>query len=95
MAYTYVIVRESRETSQRRAEMNKSEARRVAIGAVRSELRRHKENPVIVSALDAEKVLDDIARQDSQLIASIWYREASDAQIKLFRREWNVWTKEN
>lgn len=75
--------------------MNKTEARKVAIGAVRSELRRHSQSPVMISPLDAEKVLDDIARQDSQLIASIWYLNASDAQVKLFRREWNAWVKEN
>ena len=74
--------------------MNQTTARRTAPGAVRSEMRStgYTNSEIIAtSAQDALKVLDDIARTDSQLIASEWFINASDNQIKLFSQEWRAY----
>jgi hypothetical protein len=68
--------------------MNLAEMRRVATGAVRSQLRRQGINPKTVDADSALRMLDDIYRVDPELIASLWYGEASNNQIKLFKKEW-------
>jgi len=60
----------------------------MAIGAARSEIRKHGDNPKDYGAGHALAVLDDIARAEPDLCASLWYLEASDNQIALFRREW-------
>ena len=75
--------------------------RQIAIGAARSQLRRQHELAVeyctaagvalASQAPDADAalaVLDDIARSDPTLLASVWYRKASARQIALFRKEW-------
>ena len=59
----------------------------VAISAARGELRHQGFNPSECSVADAEKVLDDMARQNKQ--AGLWFWNASDNQIKRFRKEWN------
>ena len=74
--------------------MNQTTARRTALGAVRSEMRStgYTNSEIIAtSAQDALKVLDDIARTDSQLIASEWFINASDNQIALFSKEWRAY----
>lgn len=71
--------------------MNKKEMRETAIGAARSQARRNGCRPENLSAKEALGVLDDIYRVDPQVVASIWYGNASDNQIKLFCREWNAW----
>jgi len=69
--------------------MNMQEKRAIALGAARSQLRR------LGTPLDHSvafhsvlKVLDDLHRSEPDLIASQWYANASDNQIKLLRREW-------
>ena len=69
--------------------MTKAEQRRVALGAVRAQLRRI---GVSVDAFtpfrDVLAVLDDLHRAESELVASQWYASATDHQITLLRREW-------
>jgi len=72
--------------------MKKEKARRIAAGAARSQLRRWGIDPKTVDAASALRVLDDIYRVDPELIASLWYGEASDNQIRLFKKEWIKWT---
>lgn len=66
---------------------SKSQQRRYAIGAARVEMSRT--GKVSRDPNDALAVLDDLLRQDPGLEASIWYANATDNQIKLFRREWS------
>ena len=68
--------------------MRKQEMRKIALGAVRSQARRQGQNPASMSAADALAVLDDMYRMDPALIASMWYGEASENQLKLFEQEW-------
>lgn len=68
--------------------------RRLAIGAVRSEIRARDEKPYLYSSLDALAVLDDLLRKEPDLVASQWYAKASDTQIRLFREEWERWCRE-
>jgi hypothetical protein len=71
--------------------MTKAEMRRLAIGAIRSEARRQGVAPESLSADAALRMLDDLYRIDPEIIASIWYGEASDNQITLFKQEWRRW----
>lgn len=71
--------------------MNKSEQRKIALGAARSYLRKQGIEPRTASANDAFAALDDLARLDGNLIASRWYVAMSKNQEKLFRREWANW----
>jgi len=64
----------------------KASQRRSAIGAARVEMSRT--GGVSSNPDDALAVLDDLLRQDPGLEATIWYANASDNQIRLFRREW-------
>jgi len=76
--------------------MNMKEKRAIALGAARSQLRR------LGTSLDRSvafhsvlEVLDDLHRSEPDLIASQWYANASDNQIKLLRREWRKqWMRE-
>lgn len=72
--------------------MKQSEMRKVAAQAARSELRKRELEPTLGSA---EHILDDLARSEPDLIASMWWKGASDNQIKLFRREWRGWLRLN
>ncbi len=74
--------------------MTKQEQRRLALGAVRSEARKHL-NPTSLTAIEALAVLDDLGRSEPALIASQWYRDASDAQIKAFKKEWETWQRDS
>ncbi len=68
--------------------------RSIALGAVRGTLHVQQVNPLEISASEAHKVIDDIARVHPDLIASLWYRRASTLQLSLFYREWEQWRKE-
>jgi outer membrane protein TolC len=68
---------------------SKAQQRRIALGAARSQLRRM--GAEIDPALpfeDVLKVLDNLCRSEPDLLASRWYREASEHQVKQLRREW-------
>jgi len=65
-----------------------AEQRQIARSATRSQLRRNGTDPETVTVAVALIVLDELARRDSSLVASIWYENASDNQIRLFKREW-------
>jgi hypothetical protein len=66
--------------------------RQIALGAVRSELRRQGVDPQTVSAESAYAVVDNLYRTDPQLLVSIWYDKASQAERNWFIKEWG---KEN
>lgn len=69
--------------------LNLARQRRVAIGAVSSELIRTARWPWELDGASARVVLDDLARTEPDLIASQWYSTASEHQLTLFEREWN------
>lgn len=71
--------------------MKQADKRKIALGAVRSEFRRQGRQPHFQMATSALAVLDDLLRSEPDLIASQWYDKASEAQIKLFIKEWNAW----
>lgn len=64
--------------------MTQSEQRSIALGAAIYEIRKNDLGKSVGSAL---AVLDDLSRTNSELIASVWYTNASDRQIKLFEAE--------
>jgi hypothetical protein len=69
--------------------MTKAEQRRIALGAARSQLRHM--GVVIDTSLSFQNVLavlDDLHRSEPDLIASHWYAQATDYQMKLLRQEW-------
>jgi len=66
--------------------MTAKEKREIAAGAARAQLRKMN-LPITLDG--AERVLDEMARSQPNLIASQWWLCASDHQYKLFRREWN------
>jgi hypothetical protein len=69
--------------------MTKAEQRRVALGAVRAQLRRIGVSvDPFVPFKDVLAVLDDLYRTEPELIVSQWYANATDHQIALLRREW-------
>ncbi len=69
--------------------MTKAEQRRIALGAVRSQL-RHMGCSIdpFVPFKEVLAVLDDLHRAEPDLIASQWYAQATNHQIQLLRREW-------
>ena len=71
--------------------MTLTEKRQIAIQAARSYLRKQGVNPIQASADDALEALDDCYRLDAQAIASLWYGQTSEWQIRLFRKEWEQW----
>lgn len=70
--------------------MNQQQQREIALGATRSEARRQHFDVDTLSANDALAILDDLLRKEPDLIASKWYAQASDNQIKSFKREWKA-----
>ncbi len=69
--------------------MNLKEKRSIALGAVRSQLRRMEVTiDRSVPFDDVLRVLDDLHRAEPDLVASQWYANASENQIRLLRREW-------
>lgn len=72
-----------------------AEVRSLAMGAARSKARAIGMKPEECSADDMLAILDDIAREHgTKNWASKWYLEASETQIKLFRKEWKQWIRE-
>ncbi len=74
--------------------MNLAEQRAIALGAVRSQLARMQLDLAMVSAEDAHVVLDDLARECPDLVASQWYQSASSHQMQLFYAEWEQWRRQ-
>src|SRR5258708_40158254 len=70
--------------------MTQTEQRHIALGTARSELRRLGVplDPYTVSFKEVLAVLDDLCRAKPDLVASQWYRQASEHEIRLLRREW-------
>jgi len=66
----------------------RKELRQIALGAVRSELRKQGRSPQAVDANVAYAVLDNIFRTDKQSLAAVWYDTASDNDRNKFFREW-------
>jgi hypothetical protein len=75
--------------------MNQAEMRQIAVRAIRSQARRQGIEPETLDADAALRVLDDIYRVDPEVIASAWYGNASDSQIKQFKREWRRWINQD
>lgn len=73
--------------------MNKTEQRKIAIGAARSYLRKQGIYARWASADSAFAALDDLARLDTDLVASRWYMAMSKTQAYLFKRGWRKWQK--
>ncbi len=71
--------------------MTKQEMRRIASGATRSYLRSMNFTIVEMTADVALGALDDLARSEPNLIAGQWWNEASDNQVRLFKKEWRGW----
>ena len=67
--------------------------RAITISAVCGQFRRVGQNPVECDAIDAWACLDELARGDKTLLASRFYLTASNAQYKLFVREWGIWRR--
>lgn len=68
--------------------MNQAEKRQIAAGAAKSQLRRMGFNPACCTADDAFRVLEDLKLSEPSLVASAWWRDATEKQIMLFEREW-------
>lgn len=74
--------------------MYKKEQRRIAIGAARAEMRSVQQVPEQATFDDVLSALNEMSLRDKNLIASQWYLQASDNQIKLARKEWAAWKKQ-
>lgn len=76
-----------------RGKMSTDEARKTAIGAVRSKYRKMGINPVERTSEDALLVLDDFIHDYSMIgtYAQSFAFYASDRQINLFKKEWEEW----
>lgn len=68
--------------------MTKQEQRQTAIRAARGQARQMGIDPSTIDGRAALAVLDDLARRDPALVASVWYLGASAYQVRLFCREW-------
>lgn len=71
----------------------KKQNREIAIGAVRSEIRKQGFIAERQSARTALAVLNEIALRNPELRASSWYLNCTDNEICLFVRDWNTWAK--
>lgn len=71
--------------------MQQSEKRSIAVGAAKAQLRRMGFNPACCTPDDAFRVLEDMALSEPDLIASAWWRDAPEAQVNLFVKEWRRW----
>lgn len=67
----------------------KQQQRQTAIRVARSQARQMGIDPTAVTSPQALKILDDLARVEPALAASVWYTNATDNQIVLFCREWD------
>jgi hypothetical protein len=71
-----------------------AKSRGIALSAVRGHARTINVNPVELSDSDAFNMLNELYLTDKELIASRFYIEASDNQVKLFKADWRQWLKE-
>lgn len=62
-----------------------------AISATRGQMRNLGLDPLACSALDAERVLDDLGRMGVD--AGLWFWSASDREVGKFRKEWEKWRR--
>ena len=69
--------------------MNQTEKRQISLGATRSEARHNGFAPEILTGNEMLDILDNLSRKEPELIASEWYRNASQNQLRLFTREHN------
>lgn len=70
------------------------EIREIAIGAVRSEIRRNGDDPIEYDENRACLVLDDFTHVPSS-IAGIFALNCSNTQFKKFKNDWKKWRKQN
>ena len=77
------------------SKMTIHERREIAHGAARSILRAYGYDPRHCTVKQALAVLDDMARHEPKMYASVWYMDASDSQMKLFKTEWKHYTEES
>ena len=66
----------------------RKQIRQIALGAVRSEIRGRDEEIEDCNLNDAWKILDNIAREEPELIASQFYKTANVKEQRLFGKEW-------
>jgi hypothetical protein len=66
--------------------MDKKNMRYDALRTARSILRELQVEAADVQ--EAFKVLDDLNRREPEKVASIWWRQANESQIKKFATEW-------
>ncbi len=71
--------------------MNLTERREIAAAAVRHVARKQGEEPSTLSADQALSILDGVMRSEPASIASVWYENATEHQILLFKQEWRAW----
>lgn len=74
--------------------MKLEEMRRIAMGAVRSQLRQNGKDPRMATNAEIDDTLDFIARSDPSLIAAQWYNKATSNQWKRWRGDWYQWRKD-
>lgn len=65
--------------------------REIALSCARGQLRKLGRAPENESADTALLVIDELSRSQPDLVACIWFKSCSDAQIKAFCRDWNNW----
>ena len=70
------------------------EARKIALGATRSYLRKQGIDPGTAGVEDALKALDDLQNAYPGKICAKFSEFASITQIKLFIRDWKKWLRE-
>lgn len=68
--------------------MSQAEQRRIALGAVRSQMRSTGTDPRTAPFDQAWETLDAIYRSDPTLVAAQWYIGSSESQVRTFKREW-------
>lgn len=69
-------------------------ARKIALGATRSYLRKQGIDPGTAGVEDALRALDDLQRAYPGKICAKFSEFASITQIKLFIRDWKKWLRE-
>ena len=60
----------------------------IAIRAARTQLQQRGQDAAHTSAEEALHTLADVAQSNADLLASIWYTNASAKQMKTFKEEW-------
>lgn len=69
--------------------LSQREMRNIALGAVRWQASRLGLQFDDVDSTRALRILDELSVNYPDKTASIWYINATESQIKSFRREWN------